>query len=288
MTRFFIIGRKPLVHGDRHRSYKVTLAMVLLDRVGAIADSFAVFAHADVNVRAVKVSPVRAPSIAAWKDWFFVEVRDHSADAPNVTQAIEDMRSKEGLVLTIRELGRYPCSEPGESVGEQAKLPLFPKDLRPEDVMAARESSSTEFKSTLRWNMKEQRKDSELEFVIVKTIAGFMNGKGGILLIGVNDEGATLGLDEDYKTLKKPSPDGFELHLTNLIHNEIGAALAHLVDIRFHSVTGKDVCMVVVQPSPTPVWLKHAGKNEFYVRSGNQTKPFESRETAEYVKFRWG
>lgn len=288
MTRFFIIGGKPLDRGQNNRPYKVTLAMALLDRVGAIADSFAVFARAKINVRTVKVSPVRAPELWNWKDWFFVDMLAYREDLSRVTQAIEDMRTKEGLVLTIRVLGTYPCAEPDASIGEQARLPLVPKDIRPEDVIAACEGSSTEFKSTLRWNRKEQKKDSELEFAVIKTIAGFMNGKGGILLIGVDDEGTVLGLDEDYKTLKKQSRDGFELHLSNLVHNDIGGALAHLVYIRFNSISDKEVCMIVVQPSPTPVWLNRGGKNEFYVRTGNQTKPFDNKETAEYVKLRWG
>lgn len=139
----------------------------------------------------------------------------------------------------------------------------------------------------MRWDIKEQKKNSEIEFVVIKTIASFMNGQGGVLVIGVDDQGAVLGLEDDYKTLKKPTKDGFQLHLRNLIHAEIGGALGNLVDVCFQSRDGKDACMVPVQPGPKPVWVTHGGKREFYLRTGNQTRPLDSKETTEYVKMRW-
>ena len=62
-TRFLIIGRRPLRKPKKQFPYKVTMGIVLLDRVGAIADSFRTFADAHVDVRSVKVSPVRESSL---------------------------------------------------------------------------------------------------------------------------------------------------------------------------------------------------------------------------------
>lgn len=70
-TRFFIVGSKPLRKTKKDSKYKVTMGMVLLDRIGAIADAFKVFSETGIDVRSVKVSPVRAPSVVDWKDWFF-------------------------------------------------------------------------------------------------------------------------------------------------------------------------------------------------------------------------
>lgn len=55
-TRFFVIGRRCL-RSDRKR--KTTLGIVLLDRIGAITDAFGIIAEKGVDVRSVKVSPVR-------------------------------------------------------------------------------------------------------------------------------------------------------------------------------------------------------------------------------------
>ncbi len=45
--------------------------------------------------------------------------------------------------------------------------------------------------------------------MILKSIAGFLNGKGGTLLIGVNDFGEILGLANDYWSLKKENKRWF-------------------------------------------------------------------------------
>lgn len=292
-TRFFVIGRRPLRKPRKQVNYKITMGMVLLDRVGAISDAFKVFADNSVDVRSVKVSPVLAPSIVDWKDWFFIDVLVPDNKQGTVYQAIEQLRSKEALVLSIRILGEYPSSYPDVFPIKRVGLPRIPEDLgTPEglsldDIIAAGENSNCEFKSTLRWDLKEGKKNKNLEFVIVKTIVGLMNSKGGILVIGVDDNGSIHGLEDDYKTLHKPSRDGFELHLGNIVQSIIGGALSYLINVNFTSKEGKDVCIVTVQPSPAPVWIQREGKNEFYVRSGNQTRPFDNRETTEYVKLRW-
>jgi len=61
-----------------------------------------------------------------------------------------------------------------------------------------------------------------LELAVVKTVAGFMNAMSGTLLIGVDDEGQVLGLDNDFKITQKGNKDGFELWLTNTFMNCLG------------------------------------------------------------------
>jgi predicted HTH transcriptional regulator len=51
----------------------------------------------------------------------------------------------------------------------------------------------------------------------VGTIAGFMNKNGGILLIGIDDNGKILGLKNDMETLKKKNVDGFLQHFTHTL-----------------------------------------------------------------------
>ncbi|MCA9610632.1 MAG: putative DNA binding domain-containing protein, partial [Myxococcales bacterium] len=86
-----------------------------------------------------------------------------------------------------------------------------------EAMMKAGESARVEFKATARWNLHTQSRDERMEQVIVKTVAGFMNADGGTLLIGVNDDGHAVGLENDYSLQRKPGRDGFELWLTDLL-----------------------------------------------------------------------
>jgi len=293
-TRFFIVGRHPLRKPRGQVGIKMTMGIVLHDRIGAISDAFKVFTESGVDVRSVKVSPVRAPEIMDWKDWFFVDVLAANGDDGDVLKAIDKLRIQKGLVLTVRILGQYPSADPDETPMKGGELPVVPKDfgmpggLGLEDIIAAGEGMNTEFKSTLRWNLEEQKVDKNIEFAVIKTVVGFMNSRGGVLLIGVKDTGAICGIEEDYKRLSKHNRDGFELHLQNIVQRAVGSAKAHLINVRFALAEGKDVCILTVQPSPSPVWLQHEGKRTFYVRSGNNTREFDSGDTTEYVKLRWG
>ncbi len=50
-----------------------------------------------------------------------------------------------------------------------------------EGLLAQGERDIVEFKSSARWDYREQKVNKTLEQVIVKTLASFLNAKGGIL-----------------------------------------------------------------------------------------------------------
>ena len=67
-----------------------------------------------------------------------------------------------------------------------------------------RESQYFEYRSTLRWDIKQQQKSKIIENAAIKTIAGFANSwYRGTLLIGVADDGSIHGLEDDYNTFSK-------------------------------------------------------------------------------------
>jgi hypothetical protein len=170
-----------------------------------------------------------------------------------------------------------------------------PKSGEPEiiNLIDTGENNIIEFKSTARWNLRENTKDKAIEHEIVKTVAAFLNTRGGTLLIGLDDAGTPLGLDSDYQTLKKKNPDGYMLFLNHdLLLTEIGKDSGALWHITFHQVSGLDLCRVVVQPSPKPIYVKakdKGGKEEdcFYIRSNNSSVKLGLKETVEYSKNRW-
>ncbi|KYC34768.1 transcriptional regulator [Scytonema hofmannii PCC 7110] len=156
------------------------------------------------------------------------------------------------------------------------------------------ENHQLEFKSTARWNLRENKQDKAMEHEIVKAIAAFLNTNGGTLLIGVDDNGVPIGLNNDYQTLKKKNNDGYMLFLNNdLLLREIGKEFGTLFRITFHQVSGQDVCRVVVQRSPKPVYVKLKDKNGkeeevFYIRSNNSSIKLSTKEAVEYSRNRWG
>lgn len=117
-----------------------------------------------------------------------------------------------------------------------------------------KENSSVELKSSFRYDtMLKQSNPKLLEKIIAKTIAAFMNSDGGTLFIGVDDQGNVLGLEDDYKTLKKQNSDGFEIEIRQSIEKYTKNKTANeSFKLKFHLIDGKEICEVTVSPGPEP------------------------------------
>jgi CheY-like chemotaxis protein len=152
------------------------------------------------------------------------------------------------------------------------------------DLIARGESAELEFKSSLRWDFRQQKANKELEATIIKTISAFLNmQQGGVLLVGVKDDGTILGLEYDYQTLKGKNRDGFERHTYELLIDAYGSAVATLVRLEFEAVEGKDVCRITAEPSHKPVYLE----GRLYIRTGNSTRELSAKDAIEYSRSRW-
>jgi type I restriction enzyme R subunit len=147
-----------------------------------------------------------------------------------------------------------------KSFGEVLKNLLFDQYLRThrnaEELIKRGESKTLEFKSTLRWNLKEDRQDDKgVTFAVLKTIAAFLNTEGGDLLIGVADDGSIVGIEQD----RLESDDKFMRHLVQVVRNGLGDRAGTCIDPKAQVVQGKTVCVVTCQRSPEPVFLKWKG-----------------------------
>lgn len=153
-------------------------------------------------------------------------------------------------------------------------------------LVATGESDSVEFKSSLRWDHCQNKCNKALELVIVKTIAGFLNHDGGDLLIGVADDASIVGLEHDYATLRKKDRDGFELLLMQLVKNALGGDVCTLLHAVFQEIDGRDVCRVLIEPSERPVYVRHEGRAQYFVRTGNSTRELDTKEALDHIASR--
>ena len=154
-------------------------------------------------------------------------------------------------------------------------------------LIAKGESANLEFKSSFRWDLKEDKLNRALENVVLKTLAGYMNSSGGTLLIGVADDGAIVGLEHDYKTLKKQDRDGFEQALMTAVATQLGGDACHSVQAVFQSIDHKDVCRVIASPAHRPVYLRAGETPKLYVRTGVSTRELNVQEAVNYMDARW-
>lgn len=145
------------------------------------------------------------------------------------------------------------------------------------------ENQYTEFKSSLRWNEFKSDKDAAIELATLKTIAGFLNAHGGVLFIGVKDDGSILGISHD----RFENPDKMMLHLTHLVTQRLGKEALRDVHISVVKIDNKLVLRVDCDASHQPIFVKNKTEDLFFVRVGNMTQSYRLKDTVEYIKQRF-
>jgi ATP-dependent DNA helicase RecG len=86
----------------------------------------------------------------------------------------------------------------------------------------------------------------------LKWICGFANADGGVLIIGRNDKGKTVGVKDVSKLL---------VDLPNKVRDTLGI----MVDVNLVKKSGKELVEIRVEPYPSPI----SYKGEYHYRSGS-------------------
>lgn len=155
------------------------------------------------------------------------------------------------------------------------------------ELISRNENSKLEFKSSARLDVELKRVNKTLVIVIAKTIVGMMNSNGGTLLIGVNDDGQVLGIEQDMSTVTPCTLDAYERFLIDSSKNYIGLEHMGFVQFGFVEVKERTVCVVTILKAAEPVFMKSIHMNEFWVRVGNSTRSLSPRETHVYISQHW-
>ncbi len=148
------------------------------------------------------------------------------------------------------------------------------------NIILKGEVDSVEFKSTLRINLHTNKKDKRIEHAVLKTICAFLNSNGGVLLVGVEDDGTTLGLKSDNFT----NNDKFQLHFTNIFNKHIGEHFASSLQTEIITINNKQVFRIDCFRSEVPVFLKVGEKEEFFIRVGAATQELQGSKLMEYIR----
>ncbi|MCY3786464.1 MAG: DUF262 domain-containing protein [bacterium] len=199
----------------------------------------------------------------------------------------------ERLVVQIEKA----MGKPANRSADNAESPFTVHDHDPERAAAgvktlieAGESKVAEFKSTAQKNLRTGNKDHAIIWSLLKTIAGFMNAHGGTLLVGVGDNGAIVGIEEDYLFVKGNDRDGWELWLTSVVSTSLSKMAASELRVTFVNLQGKTVARIDVGRAAKPVFAtprKGENKEAFMVRVNNSTEELQGQEMLDYQTKRW-
>ena len=197
-------------------------------------------------------------AVETYKD-FLTERRKNIARMLNVFLGTDNSAVRDGL-------DRVPATSPPAT-----------------SLIGGGEGTTMEFKSTLRVNLHTGQSDPRIEREVLKSMAAFLNSDGGSLVIGVNDEGKTLGLDAD----KFLSEDKMNLHLINLVRDRIGPQHMLFIHPHFDDYDGARVLIVDCKKSRAPVYVRDGNMEHFFIRTGAATTELTGDKMQQYIKHRF-
>ena len=148
------------------------------------------------------------------------------------------------------------------------------------ELISQGEHDKLEFKSTFRWDLRQNKKNPAIEHAALKSITAFLNSEGGDLLIGVADDGTILGVEGDNFV----NDDKFLLHVWTLIKTSMGQDVSPYIKTTLEKFDEKTVCRVHCLRSPKPVFLRQNGFDEmFYIRIGPSSGNLDISEALKYI-----
>lgn len=165
-----------------------------------------------------------------------------------------------------------------------------------EEALKAGEGKNIEFKSTFQCKVGSSELVHEKRLEILKAIAGFLNGDGGNLFIGIGEDppGTPIlrGLQEDLE-LACNNADSMRRTLNSLIMDRVGRQFSDFISDRVEERNGNLCWIIAVDRSPEPAFVRWKGVGEtkehkhFYVREGPRTADLDLENTWRYIKNRW-
>lgn len=140
-----------------------------------------------------------------------------------------------------------------------------------------REGMQLEFKSAFHWNRRKGAKDGGLKEGVGRTVAGFLNSKGGKLIIGLTDEKEILGVEEEMDALfGEQGEDRFEQYVNEYLRRALFPYPFDLIQARFEEMGGVKVFVLDIESAWGVTYLVGKSKgggdeHEVFVRTGNRT-----------------
>ncbi|HAF62714.1 MAG TPA: hypothetical protein DCK95_10370 [Anaerolineaceae bacterium] len=182
-----------------------------------------------------------------------------------------------------RELMAQIISEGYQKLKLKESSPIDTHELSLSEIINLGETHQIEFKATLRTNLHTNERDPRMEYTVLRTIAGFLNTNGGILTIGVYDDGTPLGIEVD----EFENEDKMSLHLVNIIKSRLNTLVMPFVHIHFDNYEKTRVMVVECSRAHKPVFLKDEKEQRFFIRTGPSTTELKADEIMDYTKIRF-
>ena len=142
------------------------------------------------------------------------------------------------------------------------------------------ETQTQEFKTSIVFSPETSQPDFDNQVnIIMRTICGFLNAKGGVLWVGVTNSGYAHGIAADLQELDC-NIDKYERILRQHIVNLFGKDVNGTIGFEFVKDGEFDICKITIPSYPRPVAIH----NEFFQRQGNETRIIKGNDLVLFVE----
>lgn len=185
--------------------------------------------------------------------------------------------------LIVRSINDYMDALVQDTAPEQQDLAA---------IIKAGETDTVEFKESLRLNLYTNAVDSNLKEKLAKEAAAFLNAQGGLILIGVRDDGSLAGIDRDVESFtsgaKAGTEDDYRLYIEGAIKDRLGMEQLGYVRVRFETVDSVRIGVMDIDAAPQPVYFGVTpGQRDFYARVGAAAQKFDAAGLIAYRDSHW-
>jgi predicted HTH transcriptional regulator len=138
------------------------------------------------------------------------------------------------------------------------------------------EDERREFKASWEWDPRARRVNGELRHGVLKAVCSFLNGPGGEVWLGVDDQGLAQGLEGELIRLGSGARDTLEGKIREAMKQNLQPQPFGLVQARWEEKEGRTLLCLVCSSSPQPVALLRKNpasgqqEREVWVRDGNR------------------
>ena len=148
-------------------------------------------------------------------------------------------------------------------------------------IISNGESDNLEFKQSFTLDTKDPNggKNEKVELSALKTIAAFLNTRGGTLLLGIHDKGEILGVEKEIKLFGNDT-DKYKLFIKDKIKNRLGAQVADYIQWDVKVIGDIKIVEFTCAQSKEPVWID---KKDFYIRMSPATELLEGQAIYQYT-----
>ena len=178
----------------------------------------------------------------------------------------------------ISELGAYSAIQ---SISESEEV--HEEEIhQTTDYYYGTENQLQEFKTSVVYFAGDSTANPKEQFkVILKTITGFLNAKGGVLWLGVADNGHASGIEPDLHYFEA-NTDKYERIIRQEIVKALDKDINGTISFEFLENSGMTVCKITIPAYFRPV----AYNDEFYLRQGNETRVISGNSLIMFIERR--